>query len=271
MSEVNDGSANAGNPWFSTVQDADLRGFAETKGWDTPEKALNSYRQLESHLGVPAERLLRLPEKADDPAWQGVRERVGFGAPADAAEYDFTTPDGFGDDYANFARSTFKEIGLPKEMAKALVDKNNAWVEQQLEAHAKQVERGITDAQAALRAEWAGKYDESMTLANRAETAMKADMGLGDDEMLAMMNSAPRAYYKLLHGYGSTMGEAQRIDGDGSGSNPLRQMSPEAAAQRIVELKKDPEWSKKYLNGDVDANAEMRHLLTLKIGGDAGR
>lgn len=271
MTDVPNGSANAGNPWFSTVQDAGLREFVEKKGWDTPEKALTSYRNLESHLGAPADRIVRLPEKADDPAWADVRAKVGFAPPADASEYDFSVPEGFNDDYATFARSAFKEVGLPKEMAKALVDKNNAWVEQQLEAQQKAIERGVTDAQAALKAELGGKYEATMTLAQRAEAAMKADMGLGDEELLAMMNSAPRAYYKLLAGYGATMGEAEHISGDGSGANGLRDMTPEAAQERITALKNDPESRRKYLDGDADTVREMRHLLGIVDRSRQGR
>lgn len=271
MTDVQDGSANAGNPWFSTVQDAGLREFVEKKGWDTPEKALTSYRNLESNLGAPAERIIRVPEKADDPAWPSIREKVGFAPPADASEYDFTVPEGFSDDYATFARATFKEVGLPKDMAKALVDKNNAWVEQQLEAQQKAIERGVTDAQAALKAELGGKYEATMTLANRAEAAMKADMGLGDDELLAMMNSAPRAYYKLLAGYGATMEEATHITGDGSGGNQLRDMTPEAAQERITALKNDPEFRKRYMDNDADASREMRHLLGIVDRSRQGR
>src|SRR4029077_19264996 len=42
----------------------------------------------ESHLGVPADRLIRLPKDASDTAaWQGVHQRLGV--PKDAKEYDF--------------------------------------------------------------------------------------------------------------------------------------------------------------------------------------
>src|SRR4051812_22872278 len=71
-------TAAANAPWYGGVADAELRGFAELKGWKSPDDALVSYRNLEKLQGVPPERLLKLPEKADDPAWSEIHGKLGF-------------------------------------------------------------------------------------------------------------------------------------------------------------------------------------------------
>lgn len=266
-----DTPATTTQPWHATIADADMRGFVELKGWDTPDKAVQSYRQLESHIGVPPDRLLKLPEKPDDPAWLEVHKRLGFAAPDDAAGYELDVPEGFNDDYAKAIANKAKELGIPKHMLKGLSAFNNEYVKTQLDAQEKAIEQGVTEARASLKAEWGGQYEPSMALAQRAEAAMKADLGVGDEEMLAMMNASPRAYYKMLAGYGGSMREAPHIDGDGSGSNPLRAMSPDAANARIRELKNDPSFRQRYLDGDHQANAEMTHLLKITTGAASAR
>lgn len=258
-------------PWTAALTDADARGFAELKGWDTPDKAIQSYRQLESHIGVPPDRLLKLPEKADDPAWGDIHAKLGFAAPDDAAGYELTVPEGFNDDYAKAIAGKAKELKIPKHMLKGLSDFNNEYVKTQLDAQEKAIEQGVVEARAALKAEWGGQFDTSMALAQRAETAMKADLGVGDEDLLAMMNASPRAYYKMLAGYGGAMREAPHIDGDGSGSNPLRAMSPDAAQARVNQLKADGQFQKRFIDGDADANREMTHLLTIIDSAKRGR
>lgn len=257
--------------WRAGITDPDTKGFIDLKGWDTPEKAIQSYRQLESHIGAPPDRLLKLPEKADDPAWGDIHKRLGFAPPATPEEYEITVPDGLDDKYAKAVAAEALRLGIPKNMVKGLADFNAKFTAEAIAEMDAATERGHTESLAALKAEWGGRYDETMTLAQRAEAAMKADMGVGDDDLLALMNASPRAYYKLLAGYGGTMREAPHISGDGSGSNPLRSLSPEAAQVRITQLKADPSFRQKYLDGDVQANNEMTHLLTIVTQAKSGR
>ena len=276
MSDEQNGSVAAtppaGNPqpWQAAIADADMRGFVELKGWDTPEKAIKSYRDLESHIGVPPDRLLKLPERQDDPAMADIYKRLGMAAPESPDDYELTVPEGFGDGFAKAMAAKAKELGIPKHMLKGLADHNNAMVQAAIAEQEQAIERGVTEATAALKAEWGGKYEETMTLSRRAEEAMKSSFGVGDEEMLALMNAAPRAYYKLLAGFGSSMAEAPYIAGEGAGNNPLRAMSPEAANTRKAQLMADPAFRARYLDGDAQANAEMTHLLTI-ITGAKGR
>src|SRR5690349_8033208 len=96
---------DGGNPggdakWYSGFESPELRGFVETKGWKDPGAAVESYRQLEKTIGVPAERLLKLPDKADAPEWKEIRAKVGVGAPEKPEDYGIPVPEGIDPGYA---------------------------------------------------------------------------------------------------------------------------------------------------------------------------
>ncbi len=260
--------------WRAGIADPDIKGFIDLKGWDTPEKAIQSYRQLETHIGAPPDRLAKIPEKdrfTDPEAWRELDKRMGFAPPETPEEYEITVPDGLDDKYAKAVAAEALRLGIPKHMVKGLADFNAKFTSDAVAEMDAASERSHTESLAALKAEWGGRYDETMTLAQRAEAALKTDMGVSDDDLLALQNASPRAYYKLLAAHGGTMREAEHISGDGGGSVTHRNLSPEAAQVRINQLKADPGFRQRYLDGDAQANAEMNHLLTITTQAKGGR
>lgn len=254
-------------PWHASIQDADARGFVELKGWDSPEKAVASYRSLEKMIGVPAERVLKLPEKPDDPAWADVHKRLGMAAPDKPEDYELPVPEGFRDDYAKAVAAKAKELGIPKHMLKGMAEWQNGFVKQQIEAEEKATEMRVNQSLAELRMEWGSAHDETMALAKRAEEQVKATAGLDDASLLAWQNADPKGYFKLMGVIGSKMGEGRMIAGGSNGQDAP--MSPEAAHVRRAELMGDADFAKRYLAGDAQANAEMTRLNTIIVG--AGR
>src|ERR1041385_7113969 len=85
------GGAGGGNPppaggaggtpppanWYSSITDAEDRGFIENKKYPDLAHMVKAHRSLESHLGAPKERLITLPEKADDPKWNEIYGKLG--------------------------------------------------------------------------------------------------------------------------------------------------------------------------------------------------
>jgi len=254
------GDNGAGNePWYAKIADPDLRGLAELKKWDSPDKALQSYKHLESHMGVPPERLLRLPEKPDDPGWGEIKSKLGFAAPEKPEDYELPIPEGFDPDYASKVAAKAKELGIPKHMLKGLAEHNNELVKSALDAAEKADELRQTDALAALRADWGGTYEQTMALAQRAEEAVMKETGLSPESVEAWRKSDPAGYYKLQAYIGSKMGEGRRIDGS---SPPEQQghMSPEAAKVRLKERMADRDWFQRWESGDVEARSEFKRL-----------
>lgn len=253
------GDNGGGNePWYAKIADPDLRGLAELKKWDSPDKALQSYKHLESHMGVPPERLLKLPEKPEDPAWGDIKAKLGFAAPEKPEDYELDIPEGFNDDYAKAVAAKAKELGIPKHMLKGLASHNNELVKAALDAAEKADELRQSDAVAALRAEWGGSYETSMALAQRAEEQIIQETGLSSESIEAWRKADPAGYYKLQAWVGSKTGEARRIDGNQPPEQ--MQMSPEAAKVRLKERMADGDWFKRWEAGDVDARAEFKRL-----------
>jgi hypothetical protein len=88
-------------PWYASIADESLRGRAELSKFDTPEKVLSAYVNLEKHIGVPPDRLLKLPETPDAPEWAEIKARIpGLEVPAEAKDYELPIPEGFNADYA---------------------------------------------------------------------------------------------------------------------------------------------------------------------------
>jgi hypothetical protein len=246
-------------PWYASIGDESLRGLAELKKFESPEKVLSAYANLEKHMGVPPERLLRLPETPDAPEWAQIKARIpGFETPEDAAGYELPIPEGFNTDYAAAVAAKAKELGVPKSMLKGLAEFNNEFVKRALDAEELAQKQAYDTAMAELRVDWGGQYDTTMALSKRAEDAIKAELGVDDDTLLAWQNANPKAYHKLLAYQGSKLGEHQRVDG---GQNtPIGTMSPEAAKVKIKALAEDPAWFDRWNAGDAAARKEWSDL-----------
>jgi hypothetical protein len=263
------GSAPAGNPagqapagegqsqqgsWYQEFPD-EVRGLVETKGWQTPVDAINSYANLEKFLGADkAGRGLVLPKDDANPdEWNQVYDRLG--RPKSADEYKLPIPEGDTGEFAKVASEQFHKLGLTAKQAQGLAEWWNATQEQM---GASQANRSAMDSEqqlAQLQQEWGKDYDANIEAGRRAarqfgvdgETLEKMENALGTADML-----------KFFAKIGKGVGEDSFVEGQSSGKFG---MSPEAARVRISQLKSDPEWTAKYLSGNADAKAELERLM----------
>lgn len=246
-------------PWYAAIENPDLRGMAELKKFDTPEKALSAYVNLEKHIGVPPERLLKLPETPEAPEWADIRARIpGLEVPADAAGYELPVPEGFNADYSAAVAAFAKANNIPKSMLKGLAEFNNEFVKKALDAEEAAQKQAHDTALAELRVEWGGNYDTSMALSQRAEQAIKAELGIGEETLLAWQNADPKGYHKLLAYQASRLAEHQRVDGNAPQNTSA--MSPDAARVRIAQLSADKEWFARWNAKDPAAVKEWADL-----------
>lgn len=279
MTDVTGQPLAAGNPapagesnppaWYSGFEDPELRGFAELKGWKDPATAVGSYRQLEQHIGVPPERLLKLPEKADAPEWAGIREKLGFAPPATAADYKLPVPDGVDPGFAAKASEWFHKAGVPREMAVALAEQQNAFVAEQMAADSARIQAEDEADMTSLKSEWGARFDESSELARRAAKEVGALTGLNQEALDNMEASmGPRAFLKLWAAIGSkTQGEAP-LHGSSEAGTGL--MSPDVAKARLAALKADPGFFKRWNDGDAQAIAQFENLSRIAAGAPRG-
>lgn len=240
--------------WTHNLAEDD-RGWIQNKGWKDPADAVRGYRELEKLRGVPADRLLKLPEKADDPAWAEVHAKLG--RPEKPEDYGIDTGD---KEYDARISALMHSKGVSKDVAKAIEGERTAYMTAKYEEAQKQW--GIADkneAEAVLK-EWGDGAEAQIEIARR----YARQMGL-DSDQLSKLNAAMGSGWlmRFMAKAGASLGEAEFVGDKGFARFG---MTPEAAKSRMAELKNDPEWSAKYLAGNVEANADMKRLIAYANG-----
>ena len=246
-------AAPTGN-WYDNFEDAELKGYAEVKGWKDPADLANSYKNLEKLVGSEK---IPMPKGDDDvEGWNRVYDSLG--RPKSAEEYKLPVPEGDTGEFAKLAAGRFHELGLTGKQAQGLAEWWNAqqagMIEQANASKSSNTEAEITG----LKTEWGKAYDENVEFGRRAareygldgEKLTRMEAALGTGEML-----------KLMARIGRSTGEAAFVDGEPG--NKGFGMTPAAAQSRIAALRQDADWSAKYLSGNADAKAELEKLTKL--------
>lgn len=254
-----DGGTNGGTPpepksWLDSIDDADLKGYVENKGWKDPRELADGYRNLEKLLGGEK---LPMPKGEDDAeGWARVYDKLGRPQAADA--YKIPTMGEGQDQFVKDVQGKFHELGLTEKQGNALAEwyhgVQKGMVDTSMAGSAQQAEADL----AALKTEWGGAYDENVEFGRRAAREYgldeaklnKMEQALGTGEML-----------KLMARIGRSQGEST-FTGSG-GKSGMFGMTPAQAQARIGELKADKGWTQKYVSGDADARAEFQRLHQL--------
>lgn len=235
--------------WLGALPE-ELKGLAEVKGWKDPADALKSYKYLEEFMGADkAGRGVVLPRDNED---QEAFDRIykAMGRPDEPAGYELDkvlegeSVDG---DFMGLMSEAMHQAGLSKSqstsMAKAWQGYYNQVMEQarqSRDAEVEEVEKQCSPADLAI-------YRQGIALA--------AD---GDRELMRRIEQqlGPKMGMEIFKRIGEALGEdkmAAAAEGVGSGSSF-------GAKQRIAELKSDPHFLKRYLDGDQAAKNQMEAL-----------
>lgn len=264
--------AGGTTPWFSTIEDADLRGFAELKKWGSPADAVKSYRELEKFQGLPPDRLAKVPDKDDAEGWKAFNTRFGWVAPADAKDYALPVPDGYKPEFANAMAGKFHELGVPKELGQKIAAAANEITLAQMQADDQALELEHQQDLTRLKTEWGGNFTQLQQLADRASDQVVKAGWLTADQMEGMRDVLGTAtFMKLFANLGSQQGEAKFLQGDGSDPTAaVGALTPEAAKARLKQLTADQDWNKRFQAGDVRARQEyqqLRHVIAVAAAG----
>lgn len=151
--------------------DAEMRAFAENKGWTRDQNpmgaVLKSYRELEGRIGNS----VTLPAEDDADGWRKLYARIGMPEKPDG--YDFKLPEKHDPETVGWAKDLFHEAGLSKAQAATV--------------HAKFMERaGAIEAASTAQAEEAAKA--------KAEEAAAAAKEIGE----ARMTGAKEAFARFV-------------------------------------------------------------------------
>jgi hypothetical protein len=235
--------------------------MVEGKHYATENDLAKAYYNAQKLLGVPHERLVKLPMDPTDPAWSS-EVWPKLGRPEKPEGYDFgdlKPAEGAPDLLTPFREKAF-EMGLPQGQAKAIVD----WFDQTMETMAKAAEAQEAETaalrerteQAEIRKEYGSAYAEA---ALQVEAAC-ARFGVTEELLAQMIQGAHRKdVFALLAAVGRATGEHRTPTTAGSGVGSF-EGTPAWAKQRFGELKNDKAFMDAWFKGDPHARETMERI-----------
>ncbi len=256
-------AAPAAFDWTTHVADEAVRGWVSAKGFKDPAALAQSALNQEKLLGVPADKIIKLPGDDKPEAWNEVYDRLG--RPKEAKDYGLPVPEGDKSDFHETAATWMHEAGLNGRQARAVAEKWNAYVASETQKQTEAAAARNAEQVGKLRADWGPQFDANLALVDKAAAAF----GLSTEHLTALRDTmGPMAAAKFMHAIGSKLGvEGDFISGGGNrGSGNFS--TPEAAQAQIAALKEDKGFVKRFANGDADARAEMKRLHKLAYPGD---
>jgi hypothetical protein len=244
---------SANSTWYDTIEDSDLKGYLQNKGWKDPAELAVGYRNLEKLVGHEK---IPLPKGVDDKdGWARVYDALG--RPKNADDYKLALPEGADPTFAKAAAGKFHELGLNPSQAAALTDWYNSQAQTMSQAQITQQTQAVEEQLGSLKSEWGGAWDENVNLGQRAAR----EFGLDQTKLAAMETALGTGeLLKFMARVGRGLTE-HKFEG-GQTTNSFG-MTPEAAKNRLGQLQQDGDWSKKYLSGNADARAEMDRLMKI--------
>lgn len=263
----------------------EIVGTAQSKGWslDDPVKAFEAaakaYTGAQSLVGMPPEKVLRMPDPTADGAtldafWQRL------GAVKDGKEIDLATVKGadgkpFDEKLAEVIRATAVTARAPKDIALATA----AALQKHFDAEASAA-KAVRDSQiatdkAALNTSWGANADRNMFVANQALEKLAAAAQVPMDKAKEAWDALSKvgglgatAAINMLYEMGKRMGEDRYVAG-GSGGGDNMPMTREAAAAEIAQLKTDAQFRQRLLAGAVDDTKRWQALHKIAYGQQA--
>lgn len=245
----------APSEWSSNFSD-DLKSYVTERGFKDPAAVVEGYRNLEKLRGVPEDRLLKLPEKADDvEGWKKIFTKLG--TPESPEGYSLPK-EGNDPKVVEAVAKMYFESGLTAKQAEVLNQKMAEYVGASKKASQEALEAKSKQEDEALRKEWGQAFEQNKQMAKAA--ALKYGV---TEEMINSMEKAIGLPATMKHFYlvGSKLGEGKFVTGaDGKASVV---MTPGQAKARRDALSKDPSFGAKLLANDVHANEEWNRLHEL--------
>lgn len=246
--------------WASQNLDAETSTYVAAKGWKTPADVLASYRGAEKLLGVPADKVVKIPTgDFNQQVWnEQVFDRLG--RPKDAAGYELTklVPAGADTKFAEAAAGKFHEVGLNAQQAKALTEWWNGQTQAVTTQQSEAAKLKNTQDIAALQGKWGQAFESNSAVVDKAA----ASFGMKPDQVAALKTAmGAKDAMEFLFNIGQKMGVSDEfISPDGRQTNFAGGMTADQAKQQIADLRKDKGFMDKYLKGDAEAKQRMTDL-----------
>jgi len=246
----------AGSPgfeWTNGLSD-ELKGYVQTKGFPDVPALVESYRNAEKLLGVPKEKLVRLPDKEDAPEWNQVYDKLG--RPAKPEEYKYDAPQGTDPEFLSWAKENFHKVGLTQKQAQSLLKEYNDLSASKANAQAEAMQAKLKTQENNLKKEWGAALNQNLGVAREAVKKY----GFTNDHIDQLENiMGYDGVMKFFHKLGSATGEGSFVGSTG----PVgfgNAMTPAQARYQIKALISDPDFGQKLASGNVEARERWSNL-----------
>ena len=244
--------------WYSKFADENARGYAELKGFKSPEDAVTAARHLESIVGAEkAGKTLVIPgADATDADWKAYHAKLGV--PQSPADYKLLAEGQEATPFTAKMQEALFEAKIPAEAAKVLTAKYGEYVaameQQRIDAKTAQINKEDTE----FRAE--KDYAEHYEIARRAIEATQGHEAFKALKEQVGFKAAKDFFLKLGRG----MGEHDFVQGTPSAFG----MSVEAAKVELKTFTTDTAKRNAFLAGDSKLRARRDTLLNIIAGGN---
>lgn len=276
-------AGNQGVPAWHAPEHATL---AETKGWKGYPDAVRDYAQLETFVGAPADRLIKLPaaDKLDDAFRADVFKRIGYNpnrGPEKPEDYGVNFGEGLEEFSSEISKLAHKH-GIPKEALaefaalnttfgtkageKAAADAAAAEAATKLEREKKWGELN-TAAAAKLKERFGAKYDE----ANEYMTREALRLGFKDgEEFEAFQRDLALSGEGRLERFQSLLADVSELRKESPFHRNGNQagLNQEQAIAQLAAKRADSAWSAKALQRGTPEAEENVRLNIIATGGN---
>jgi hypothetical protein len=265
MADVNIDTQNSGDnkPWFDGVDD-EVKGYITSRGLDkkTEREALlttiQAHREASAKIGIPADRVLKLPDEGDAEGWKNVWQKLGV--PQDIGGYDVSKLND--DKLATLFKQQALALNIPKAAAERLAEQIAAYQFETAAEAKTQDNAKLANAMQELRNNWGVNFETNKFVADRAATLM----GISAEALNVMANSA--GFPTVMEGLrkmGMAMGEGKLIGLGGPGDRGLGPMTAEEAKSQRTDLINNADFYKRWRGGDkaaIDQLANLDKIIT---------
>lgn len=246
---------NASIAWLEGADELTV-GYAQNKGWQSPNELLSSYQNLEKLLGADrAGNTVVLPKDGATPdelnAFYGK-----LGRPSDPAGYNIDVPQGIPSDFTNAATAKFHELGLSQKQGQELASWWQGYAGNIAATQEAQAAEAFRADEVSLRQDWGQAYDQNIGIARTVANTLGLDAPTIDKLQAALGH---KGTMDLLYKIGEKSGEDVFVTSQ-TGAGFRGAMTPAQAKAEISQLQQDRDFVSKYLNKDANAIKRMAEL-----------
>lgn len=231
------------------------KSFVANKGFKSYDDVVTSYINLEKYQGVPADKILKMPDENNADEVNAFYKKLG--RPDKAEDYKFEIAEGQDDAIAKAIAPELFKAGLSQKQAAAIYKTLEAAKIEQSKA----AEAAAVKAEEDLKSEWGTNYDNNLKAAQQAAKIA----GVTAEQIEALQKATDyKTVMNMFKNLASKFGE-DALRGAGDNKPTGFTLTPQQAREKIEQLKTNKDWVQKISSGDKAALQEYNDLTKIAV------